>query len=216
MEANRPQQPENAAEELNLVDKVRANRKLIVGLSVLVIVILVAILAVFFITQRGSRNADEMIAKADMEQNDSIALVLYKEAAECGYASGDRAKAEVAIRLYRDGKYEEALGYLDGASADDNIVAAGIYSLKGDCYVNLDKNAEALDCYKKAVSKADKNPSIVTLVLIKEANIYRAEGNFEQEYEAYNTIINEYPEFARSSQNDIRKYYERARIAAGK
>lgn len=215
MEAN---SPENATQESTgmAADRLRANRKLIVGLSVLVLVILVAILAVFFINQRGSRNADEMIAKADMEQNDSTALVLYKEAAENGYASGNRAKTEVAIRLYRDGKYEEALKYLDDAKADDNVVAAGIYTLKGDCYVNLEKNAEAIECYKKAIGKADGNPSIVPLVLIKEANIYRAEGNFAQEYEAYNTIVNDYPEFVRSSQNDIRKYYERARIAAGK
>jgi tetratricopeptide (TPR) repeat protein len=123
---------------------------------------------------------------------------------------------EVAIRLYNDGKYEEAIKYLDDASIDDEIVASGVYSLKGDCYVNLKKNDEALKCFKKAISVADENPSIVPLLLIKEANVYRAQGNFDDEFKAYETLINDYPQYVQSSQTDIRKYYERAKASAGK
>ena len=53
--------------------------------------------------------------------------------------------------------------------------------------------------------------------LIKLANVYRAQGNYKAEYEAYKTILDEYPsyQYAQGQQTDIRKYMERARIAAG-
>ena len=211
MEPTKPNTLETTQEE-----KPKLSRKAITTIAVAIIVVIVAGLAVYFVRQNGSNNADELIAKADMEQNDSIALNLYKEAAQAGYASGNRAKAEVAIRLYRDGKYADALTYLDDASADDEIVAAGILSLKGDCLVNLDRTDEALAAYDKAIKNANENPALVPMILIKKANIYRAQNKFAEEFDAYNTIINEYPKFVQSSQTDIRKYYERARIAAGK
>ncbi|MGM9846266.1 MAG: tetratricopeptide repeat protein [Muribaculaceae bacterium] len=211
MESTKPNTLETTQEE-----KPKLSRKAISTIAVALIVVIVAGLAVFFVRQNGSNNADELIAKADMEQNDSIALNLYKEAAQAGYASGNRAKAEVAIRLYRDGKYADALKYLEDASADDEIVAAGILSLKGDCLVNLDRTDEALNAYDKAIKNANENPALVPMILIKKANIYRVQKKFAEEFDAYNTIINEYPKFVQSSQTDIRKYYERARIAAGK
>jgi tetratricopeptide (TPR) repeat protein len=211
-----PQNHELGGHEESQVAKLLNNKKLIYGASIAVIAVVVIAFAWYFIAQNGSRNADELVAKADMEQNDSIAFNLYKQAAEAGYKSGNRAKVEVAIRLYNEKKYEEAIKYLDDASISDNIVAAGVYSLKGDCYVNLKKNDEAVKSFKKAISEADENPDIVPLMLIKLANIYRAESKFPEEFDAYEQIINDYPQFVQTSQTDIRKYYERAKAAAGK
>jgi len=194
----------------DIVAKARANKKTLIGVSVALVVIIVAVLVWLFVTQSGSRKADELIAHADAAQNDSIALTLYADAAKAGYKSGNRAKAEMGIRLYRDGKYEEALKYLDDASLDDEIAAAGVYSLQGDCHVNLDQYDQALKCYDKAISKADENPEIVPFILIKEANIYRAQGKFADEAKAYKTIIDEYPTYVATTRVDIKKYYERA------
>ena len=217
MENNQPQAPEQGAQEAqDIITRAKANSKLILGLSIFILVVIAAILIWFFVAKSGSAKADEAIGRADVAQNDSVALVLYKEAATHGYKSGNRAKMEVAIRLYQEGNYEEALSYLKDSSADDHIAAAGVYTLMGDCYVNLKQYPEALKAYDKAVSKADKNPSIVPVVLIKEANVYRAEKNYEGEYNALKTIVDEYPQFIQQSQTDIRKYYERAKAAAGK
>lgn len=173
-------------------------------------VCVVGMLAYILVAQNGSRKADELIAKADAEQNDSIALNLYAKAADAGYKSGNRAKAEMGIRLYNDGKYQEALEYLNDCSLDDEIAEAGVETLKGDCYVNIDQLDKALGAYKSAISEADENPEIVPFVLIKMANIYRAQGNFEAEAKAYKEIIDEYPSYTSSTRIDIRKYYERA------
>ncbi len=194
----------------DIVAKARANKKKIVVVAVVLVALIAIVLVWLMVAQSGSRKADELIARADLAQNDSVAMQLYAEAAKAGYKSGNRAKAEMGIRLYREGKYEEAVKYLDDASLDDNIAAAGVYSLKGDCYVNLDQLDKALDCYKKAVSKAEENPEIVPFVLIKEANIYRAQGKYADEAKAYKTILDDYPSYVMSTRTDIRKYYERA------
>lgn len=209
-------QPDPATGDL-LVEKAKANKGKLVGALVFCIVVVIAAFAWFFINQSGSKKADELVGKADVEVNDSIAMQLYQQAAEAGHKSGNRAKLEVAIRYYNDGKYEDALKYLDDASVSDKIVAAGALSLKGDCYANLDRLDDAVKAYKAAISKADKNPDIVPFELIKLANVYRAQGNYKAEYEAYKTILDEYPsyQYAQGQQTDLRKYMERARIAAG-
>lgn len=211
----------NANQEIDqseaIIAKARANKKSIMWASVAVVAVVAAILIyVFGIRQPGIKKADEAASRADVEQNDSIAMSLYQDAAKLGYKSGNRAKAEVAIRLYQKGQYEEALKYLDDADIDDNIVAAGIESLKGDCYANLEQYDKAIACYKDGVKIADKNPNVVPLLLIKEANVYRAQQNYEGEYQAYKQIVDEYPAYAQSAQIDFKKYMERAKASAGK
>ncbi len=218
MENNQPKAtPEQGvAEAQDILAKAKSNSKKIIAVSVFVLACIVGILVWFFVAKNGSTKADEAIARADAaaSANDSTALVLYKDAAQHGYKSGNRARLEVAMRLYQEGKYEEALSYLKDASVDDKIVAAGALTLEGDCYVNLKKYDEAISAYGKAVSKADKNPSIVPVILIKEANVYRAQNNYAKEAEVLKNIIDNYPQFAASNQADVRKLYERAKASA--
>ena len=209
MENLRPDAQEVDKSE-EILAKAQANKKKIMYCLVVAAVCVIAVLAYLLIAQSGSRKADELVAKADAAQNDSIALTLYAEAADAGYKSGNRAKAEMGIRLYRDGKYEEALKYLDDYSLDDEIAEAGVETLKGDCYVNLDQLDKALSAYKSAISDADKNPEIVPFVLIKMANIYREQGNFDAEAKAYKQIIDDYPSYLNTTRMDIRTYYQRA------
>ncbi len=218
MENNQPKAtPEQGvAEAQDILAKAKSNSKKIIAVSVIVLVCIVGILVWFFVAKNGSAKADEAIARADAaaSANDSTALVLYKDAAQHGYKSGNRARLEVAMRLYQEGKYEEALSYLKDASVDDKIVAAGALTLEGDCYVNLKKYDEAISAYGKAVSKADKNPAIVPVILIKEANVYRAQNNYAKEAEVLKNIIDNSPQFAASNQADVRKLYERAKASA--
>lgn len=209
MENSRPTAQEVDKSE-EILAKARANKKVIIWSLVVAAVCVVAVLVYILVAQAGSRKADDLIAKADAAQNDSIALTLYAQAADAGYKSGNRAKAEMGIRLYRDGKYQEALEYLDDCSLDDEIAEAGVETLKGDCYVNLDQLDKAISAYKDAISDADENPEIVPFVLIKMANIYRSQGNYEAEAKAYKEIIDEYPSYVNSTRIDIRKFYERA------
>lgn len=217
METNEPKtQTPSAAKPAHEEAPVKVNRKLITGIAVAVLAVIVLALAWYFVNQSGSKAADEAIGKADIEQNDSVALELYKQAADQGYKSGNRAKLHVAINLYQQGKYEEALTYLEDASIDDEVIAAGTLTLAGDCYVNLEQYDNALNKFDKALSKADGNEVIAPVILIKQANVYRAQQNYAAEFEAYDAIVTKYPSFLRSSRFDVEKYRERARVAAGK
>lgn len=202
------QQTPEVAEDI--VAKAKANKKALVACSVVVIAAVVGALAWILIAQAGSRKADEAIAKADAAANDSVATALYKEVAGMGYKSGNRAKAEMGIRLYNQEKYQEALEYLEDCSLDDEVAEPGVYSLTGDCYVNLGQLDKALAAYKKAISAADENPEIVPFILIKEANVYREQKNYKAEAAAYKEIIDGYPSYVASTRTDIRKFYERA------
>ena len=208
MEKNTPTSQLEESEDI--IAKAQANKRTIMWCFIVAFVLIIGVLVWILIAQSGSRKADELIARADAAAGDSTAIELYKEAAGAGYKSGHRAAAEVAIRLYQDGKYEDAIKYLDKADLDDEVAAAGVYTLKGDCYVNLDQFDKALSSYSKAISKADDNPEIVPLILIKEANIYRSQEKYADEAKCYKEIIDEYPLFVQESRTDIRKYYERA------
>lgn len=197
----------------DIIAKARQNKKTITWGLIVAALVVIGVLVWIMVAQKGSRQADELVAKADlaaMYSNDSTVTALYAKAAEAGYKSGNRAKAEVAIRLYREGKYEDAVKYLDACSLGDDIASAGVYTLKGDCYVNLDQLDKALSCYGKAISAANGNPEIVPFVLIKEANIYREQKNYAEEAEAYKTIIEDYPQYAASTRIDIHRFYQRA------
>ncbi len=215
METNNLNAQPNATENAPVVEK-KINKKAITTVAVIVLVILVIGLIWYFVSSSASKKADEAIALADTEMNDSIALNRYMEAAALGSKSGNRAKLEAAIRLYQKGDYQQAIKYLDDASTDSKIVEAGKYTLLGDCYVNLENYDKALSSYDKAISASDNNPQIVPFVLVKKANIYRAQGKYSDEYAAYQTIFDKYPEYANNLSFDIRKYADRARVAAGK
>lgn len=214
MENNNPNVQPVIEEEADFVAKTKKYRKQLTALFIAVAVVLVIVLVWFLVRQSQVAKADQAIALADVEQNDSIALNLYKEAATHGTKSGDRAKIEAAIRLYQGGNYEEAVKYLNDASASDEIVAAGIQTLKGDCYVNLKNYDAALSAYDKAISEADNNSQLTPIILIKEANVYREQKNFAAEAKAYEKILNDYPTYGQAANLDIRKYYERAKASA--
>lgn len=207
MENQNPQAPQQ--EEFMTTSK--KNERGIIVMACILLAIAIAVCVYVFIHQTGTAKADEKIALADMEQNDSIAMELYAEAAKAGYKSGNRAKVEMGIRLYQEEKYAEAAKYLDDADIDDSIIAAGVETLQGDCYANLEEYDKALKCFDKAIKKADKNPQIVPMVLVKKANIYRAQGNYKEEAKAYKEILDDYPQYVQGTQADIRKYYERAK-----
>lgn len=214
MEDNKPKAQPIIEEEADFVAKTKKYRKQLTGLFIAVAVILLALLGFYMIRHSQAEKANEAIALADAEQNDSIALVLYKDAATHGSKSGDRAKIESAIRLYQAGNYEEALKYLNDASASDEIVAAGIHILKGDCYVNLKNYDAAIKAYDAAISEADNNPALVPVILVKKANVYREQKDYAAEARAYEQIIKKYPAYGQSTAVDVRRFYERAKAAA--
>lgn len=196
----------------------KKTRKILIISSAVIGALVLIIAFVLFIRNSKITASEDAISEADrmlfIEQNDSLAMAEYAKVAEMGnYQPNERARVMVAINKYQDGKYEEALKLLDDSSLDSDVLEPGVEALKGDCYVNLGKDNydKALKCYAKAISIADDNKIIVPFILQKEANVYRAQGDFKKEFEAYSEIYKNYPDFRRG---DIQKLMERARLQA--
>lgn len=205
-----------AENEVTVIDRIKANKKLITGTLIFILLVAGGILIWMMVSSSHSKKADEAVAQADIELNDSIALEKYIAAGEYGHASGNRAKIQAAVMLYEQAKYAEALEQLKGASVDDPVIEAGALTLKGDCYVNLNQYDDALKAFKKALSEADENPEICPIVLIKMAHVYRAQENYAEEADAYKEIIDKYPTYGRETGMDMEKFYQRALKQSGK
>lgn len=225
---NQANKPGAAQEEQQSVSKKTV--KTVTYACIAVVVIAAIALGWYALDRHNSKKADDAIGAADIEYlapalfgtpgNDSIALDKYKAAAEAGHKSGDRAALQAAILLYQDKNYEEALKYLDKASSSSSIIEAGRLSLMGDCYANLGELDKAKSAFQKAYRAADKNPQVAPYILVKEANIYRELKDYKAEYEAYETVIYQYPAYyaqlVKNSRIDLRKYAERAKASMGK
>ena len=149
--------------------------------------------------------------------NDSIAAAEYKKVAEkySHTPSGHLAALEAAESFYDQGKYKEALECLDKADVDEPILKANAIILKGDCYVNLKQYDKALDAFKEAVKKGDKNEQIVPRALLKSANVYDEQKKYAQALECYEQIKNDYPAFQLGNAS-IDAYIAREKARLGK
>lgn len=211
---------ENLNDSLTSIEqKVQHNQKSIMWACIAVAAVVAIILIyVYGIRRPGIEAANNAIGQADITLamgNDSLALVQYKQVAdEYGYDAGNRAKLNAATLLYAQGKYEEALKYLDGYKPSEEIIGAAALSLKGDCYVNLKKYNEAISCYKDAIKRSNKNPYYTPLFMMKEATVERELKNYTAEANIYREIQNEYPQYSASMQIDFDKYISRAETDA--
>lgn len=218
--------PETGLDNINdsltaMTQKVQDNQKLIMMCSATVIAVAVIILAyVYFFRTPVIQKENDSIGAADLELalgNDSVATAQYMEIAENGsYDAANRAALQSAILLYQDGKYEDALKYAEKYSAQDDVIGAGAYSLKGDCLVNLDRLDEAAKAFNEAVSTSDANPAYTPFFIMKLARVYAAQGKHAEEAAQYEKIVKEYPLYGQAHNIDVQKLLERAKLQAGK
>ncbi len=189
------------AEEPKVKEENKA-RSIMMWASIIVAVVVIGVLLyIFAYKQPAIAKGNEAIGEADrialFEGNDSTALAAYEAvAANHGFAAGNRANLESAIILYRQGEYQQALDYVSKYDATDNVVAPLAYGLKGDCLVNLDKYADAVKAFDKAISASDNNPQLVPYFLNKKAVVLCAEGKYSDAIKAYKEIEKEYPYYS--------------------
>lgn len=218
------QQNETSIDQLNehmvdVAEKVQKNQKIIVWITVAVTIIVALIIGyVYLIYQPGIEKGNEAIGKADVQLalgNDSVALAQYMNIAnDMGGDAKNRAALQAAIMLYDKADYQGALNYLDKFSPSESVIGAAAYSLKGDCYANLDQLDKAVSAFKDAISKSDKNPYYTPFFMSKLARVYRAQGNYSAEAAMYEDIVKNYPSFGESNRIDFKKYAERAKLQA--
>ncbi|MDE5900654.1 MAG: hypothetical protein K2H33_04780 [Muribaculaceae bacterium] len=184
------------------VNRDKRVRSIMMWTSIALAAIVIGSIAyIFGYRQPAIENGNEAIGVADSQLaagNDSVALDLYQQiAADHGFAAGNRAALQSAILLYDKGEYQNALEYLEGYDASDDIVAACATALKGDCYANLDQLDKAEAAFAKAASLSGANKALVPYFLLKKAHVLEASQKWAEAAAVYGIIEREYAAFAR-------------------
>ena len=193
--------------------KIAGNKKILL-IAVGVILVVAAFVLSYLFIYKNPHVEKAFAAYNGVETqtlNDSVAAAQYMEIAD-QYGSDDAGKLaalSAGEALYNQGRYEEAAQYLKKFSSKDDVLEANALVLTGDCYVNLENYDEALNYFQKAVRKANGNPQIVPRVLLKEANVYDAQGNYGKALECYQQIKNNFPSFQLGNGMEMDAYIAR-------
>ncbi len=106
--------------------------------------------------------------------------------------AGNLAKFYVGVAYMKQGKFDDAIKYLEDFSASDVVVQGKAYALLGDAYMEKNNTAEAISFYEKAAAH-HPNKFITPGYLMKLATANEAAGNKEGAIEAYSELIEKYP-----------------------
>lgn len=214
------EQTKNAANEPAEQDLIiirdKKTRTLLMWAAVIIAVIVVGVIVyIYGFRQPDIQRGNDAIGQAAITQilqgNDSTALAQYEQVADnYGHAAGNLASLNAAIILYKQGDYQKAIDRLNAFDPSEAVVGAAAYSLKGDCYVNLDNLDKAVDCFKSAISQSDDNPYYTPFFMLKLATVYNAQANNSAAAAIYREIKAKYPAYGPEHNIDIDKYIYRA------
>ena len=124
---------------------------------------------------------------------DGIHLGMIDIADEFGSTKiGNQASYYAGRILLEKGKFEEALDYLSNVSMDDQIMAAQVITLQGDCYSEMKNYVKAGKTYMSAANKRD-NQLTTPYALLKAGAAYEQAGSFDNAIDAYTEIEESYP-----------------------
>ena len=218
MASHKDHHDETAIDRMNshLTDagtKIADNKKIIFIAVGVILVVAAFVLSYLFIYKNPHvEKAFEAYNGVETQAtNDSVAAAQYMEVADQydSDAAGKLAALSAGEALYNQGRYEEAAQYLKKFSSKDDVLEANALVLTGDCYVNLENYDEAINYFQKAVRKANGNPQIVPRVLLKEANVYDAQGNYGKALECYQQIKENFPGFQLGNGMEMDAYIAR-------
>ncbi|MBL6730539.1 MAG: tetratricopeptide repeat protein [Bacteroidia bacterium] len=105
---------------------------------------------------------------------------------------GNQASYYAGRILLDQGKFEDALDYLNAASMDDEIMAAQVITLRGDCYSEMEDYEKAGKTYMNAASKRD-NELTAPYALMKAGAAFEEAGSYNAAADAYGEIEESYP-----------------------
>ena len=124
---------------------------------------------------------------------DGVHLVMIDIADEFGSTNiGNQASYYAGRILLEQGNFEEALGYLSDVSMDDQIMAAQVITMQGDCYSEMENYEKAGKTYMAAANKRD-NQLTTPYALLKAGAAFEQAGSFDDAVDAYQEIEESYP-----------------------
>ena len=223
METKQPKNQVNEAAEQAAVQKKAQMIKAVKYASIAVVAIVAVVLVyIYAVRNPAIESGNEAIAQADialLEANGDSAMMAeafkkYEAVAQAhGQDAGNRANLMTAIGYYSAGEYQKCIDFINEYSSNGSLIDAGACSLEGDCYVNLQKYDDAIDCYDAAVSACDNNPQLAPFFMAKQARVYHEMKEYAKELAIYESIKKDFPKYANL---DVDKYIERAKVLVEK
>lgn len=117
-------------------------------------------------------------------------------------------------RIYLEqGKYQQAIDYLEKFSPKDNFLASQSKALVGDAYWELNQLDNAIKYYEEA-SKIKPNNFTTPAILMKLGAAYEVKGDNQKALDCYNLIKTDYPRSVEFQ--TIEKYISRMETLLGK
>ena len=108
----------------------------------------------------------------------------------------------LGIAYLNKGEYQKAADNLVNYSGSDAVVAPLALGSAGDAYVELKQYDDAINYYKKAISKGD-NEFAAPIYLKKLGLVYEEQKDFKSAIDAYNKIKTDYPQSQVASNIDM-------------
>ena len=130
-----------------------------------------------------------------------------------GTKVGERAAYFAGRILLQKGKYDEALDYLEDVNMEDEIMAAQVITLQGDCLSELEKYEDAGDRYMKAAEHRSNNLS-TPYALLKAGIAYEEAKSYDDAYNAYELIFNDYSTSKQAQNIELRMARAKAKLTA--
>jgi tetratricopeptide (TPR) repeat protein len=126
-----------------------------------------------------------------------------------GTKAGKLASFYTGVIYLKQGKFQEAIDYLDKFDSNEGIMQARAWCLIGDAYTELNDNDNAITYYKKA-SEYKENEQITPTYLMKLGLAYELKSEWKDAGAAYDKVITDFPKSQEVS--DAKKY--KAKVTA--
>ena len=120
-----------------------------------------------------------------------------------GTKAGNQAAYYAGRILLEQGKFQEALDYLEDVSMDDELMSAQVITLRGDCNSELEQYETAGNLYMKA-AKHRTNLLTTPYALLKAGMAYEEAGEPGDALEAYEMLAADYSQSSYAQQIDVR------------
>ncbi len=203
-------------------DFVTRHKNLLIGLFVAIAAAVVG--GFLYYQNQQNKNQEALAAMFQAEyylEADSLSKALNGDGQYQGFKAvadeygstkaGNLANFYTGVIYLKQGKFAEALNYLEEFNSDDLLLQSRAYSLQGDAQLELNKPAEAAALYEKAASHK-ANDFFSPQYLMKAAMAYEAANQHDKAADIYDRIVADFP--LSQEVTDAKKYKARAEASA--